>query len=87
MRIMAEVNVGDLRVRVGQYPVRRGHHEVVSPDVLSQGVEGEVLVSNPRPVTERQEVCWRPGPEGRFWRGDWRGLWRTLHQISRGLLC
>ena len=67
MRVVAKVHVYHIRVRVHQDPVRRGDHEVVCPAGLPQRVEREVLVSNPGPITEGQEVSWWPRSEGRFW--------------------
>ena len=53
---------------------------------LTEAVEAEVLVPDPRPVPQREEVCGQPGPEGGLRRGHGRCLRGVrVHQAGGGL--
>ena len=53
---------------------------------LAEAVEAEVLVPDPRPVSQREEVGGQPGPERGLGRGDRRGLRGVrVHQAGGGL--
>ena len=90
MTVSRKVKLPDVAVAVhiGHSLVRGrgGKVALETATSLAEAVEAEVLVPDPRPVSQREEVGGQPGPERGLGRGDRRGLRGVrVHQAGGGL--